>query len=89
MICPQCKGKKILTCEVVDHSSNTTSSFETDCITCNGTGEVTAARKRQYDDAVASWCQCKGEHDSYYVPDTRHMKHHWRCSSCRKITQVG
>lgn len=38
------------------------------------------------------WCSCEDSKDSYYVPDNKHPevdKHHWRCTSCDKITQIG
>lgn len=42
------------------------------------------------------WCECpegKGFDNAYYVPDnTPHAmiaKHHWVCSECRGIVQIG
>jgi len=39
------------------------------------------------------WCKCKGQDNgAYYVPDNVHPecdKHHWRCTKCKKIVQIG
>ena len=38
------------------------------------------------------WCECKKEHDAYYVDDGVSKvcsKHHWCCNNCDKIIQVG
>lgn len=38
------------------------------------------------------WCEHPEHEDVYYVPDNTHKdvrKHHWRCTTCKKIKQIG
>jgi len=49
--------------------------------------------KHIYEDET-KWCQCDEYHDEIYYDDNsplskEAMKHHWRCSNCNKITQIG
>jgi len=37
----------------------------------------------------SKWCSCDEHHEQDFVDDTPKMKHHWRCSECKKITQIG
>jgi hypothetical protein len=45
--------------------------------------------KKSMEDEKKLWCNCSNKTDSYYVADTKKMKHHWRCKTCKKITQIG
>lgn len=42
---------------------------------------------------ISEWCSCEKTADCYpdafYVDDTLEMKHHWRCSICSGIVQIG
>lgn len=38
------------------------------------------------------WCYCKKNHEWFFIDDNVHptiTKHHWRCSKCNNITQIG
>lgn len=38
------------------------------------------------------WCECNVDYDQDFYDDGEHEechKHHWRCSECKKITQIG
>jgi len=49
--------------------------------------EVRAIQKEEQE----LWCNDERHpfENSYYVPDTKEMKHHYRCPKCSKITQIG
>ena len=39
-----------------------------------------------------NWCTCKKYQETaeaYHVPDSPEMKHHWKCSYCHGIVQIG
>ena len=45
-------------------------------------------------DHQEEWCECKieGNDEWFFVDDDVHptiAKHHWRCSKCSKLTQIG
>jgi hypothetical protein len=45
-------------------------------------------------DHQETWCECTNEDapDWIFIDDDVHPtigKHHWRCSKCLKITQIG
>lgn len=52
-------------------------------------GSLEAAKIAE-EQEVKRWCNGHKKHyTSYYVKDKPSMKHHWRCVSCKKITQIG
>lgn len=63
------------------------------CITCDGAGAVTPRAAERHHAEVAMWCSCGNPScQSDYYPDGAHpeiYKHHYRCSDCGKVTQVG
>lgn len=59
------------------------------CPTCKGTRKVTRKQAREYKAYQEMWCRCEDPGDGIYHPDTRKMKHHWTCSKCGKVTQIG
>ncbi len=92
--CPTCKGTGKQTCSITEikDGKRIESSFEANCISCNGK-PVSKLQglyiQKQKEKEEKMWCRCEKETDSYYVPDTSKMKHHWKCQCCKKITQIG
>jgi len=88
--CPTCKGAKKQTIEVFTFGGKEkgNSSFDMECVTCQGQGHVTDQMYQDFKRSEAMWCRCKMSSGSSYVPDGR-MKHHWVCDDCGKITQIG
>jgi len=69
------------------------SSFESECDVCGGTGQMTPEQVRHQKAYEDMWCKCKNKTDAEYVPDGRCNcgvgKHHYHCRKCGKITQIG
>jgi len=56
--------------------------------------ELEELAQKFIEDTEGMWCECEDDQDPdwYYVDDNVHpqvKKHHWRCSKCHKITQIG
>jgi hypothetical protein len=50
--------------------------------------QVRAIQKKERE----AWCDDPKHEDVYYVPDNKRRdvrKHHYRCTSCDKIKQIG
>lgn len=90
-MCPQCKGRKIITVTVHEHGKSEVRDFDTSCFTCHGRGQVSEAKGKEYADAVASMCSCETTDSAKwkYHPDTKAKKHHYTCGHCGKVTQIG
>lgn len=89
--CPTCNGAKKITVKVFE-DGQPASSFQCDCLTCGGTGEVTAAEQASWKRAQERWCSCEKDFGAYYVEDGEDpycRKHHWNCAKCHKIKQIG
>ena len=63
-----------------------------DCVVCHGIGEVSLlyanAIKKHHED----WCKCEKSTGPRYLKngeDERCYKHHYRCTTCDKIVQIG
>lgn len=84
--CPACDGKKTvpITMNGMRHSM--------ECHICDGVGEVTPEKKAEFDTFRAIWCRCDKPESPRFFDDGEHPefdKHHWRCTACEKITQIG
>jgi hypothetical protein len=66
--------------------------IETDCIWCDD-GVMTDKQKVMHHEYETMWCKCEpndnapifyrdGEHDELH-------KHHYRCTTCHKVIQIG
>ena len=91
--CPHCNGtgKKTLKITFIGHPEKNEET-KIDCIICEGkpmSKEDAIKEKKSIEDEKKLWCNCSNKTDSYYVADTKKMKHHWRCKTCKKITQIG
>lgn len=99
--CPTCKGAKIQVCTLVDHTvggSPKESKFEIPCVRCDGTGEDIG---KIFQEDLAVWCvDCPADGQILYSADgdcnwspgdvpCRVTKHHWHCSVCGGIVQIG
>lgn len=92
MKCPKCKkGKMSITVEMYG-VPNSVEISEIDCVYCNGTGEISEEKNIQLIKEEEMWCKCdestgpkfydNGEHPDLY-------KHHYRCTTCGGIVQIG
>lgn len=96
MKCKSCKGtgKMVITAtEITAAGAKEMPSVSIDCIRCNGSGEISAARQKQLEAQAALWCKCGNPSgNSQFFNDGEHpncSKHCYVCEDCRKITQVG
>ena len=93
--CPECKGKKQITVTMQDWGKpETKTSHQIDCVTCDGKGFVTAERSQEWCKYQNMWCTCKKPSDDIYFMDDGECdcgieKHHYHCSICDGITQIG
>lgn len=91
--CPQCKGSGHVDCEVWVFGSEEPSVSRLTCPTCRGEREITREALDHYRLENEMWCECEEpcENPDYFAdgahPEIRH--HHWRCSRCRKVVQIG
>lgn len=90
--CPICKGKGrvIVRSElVVKGKARPMPPLELSCATCRGECLITPKDAAEIKFSLTRWCHCEVQGDPIYHPDTRKMKHHWTCSNCGKIVQIG
>lgn len=90
-LCPTCKGAKKQTISVFTYGvkEKGNSSFDMECVTCQGQGNITEQIYQDFKRSQAMWCSCKVSSGSSFVDDSRAMKHHYVCDDCGKITQIG
>lgn len=98
--CSDCKGTGKTSVTIVDYTVKgpvKESRLEINCIRCDGTGEDIG---RVFMEDLVTWCRCKQEHDAIFVDDGRcavmvnskpcpATKHHWHCTDCHGVTQIG
>jgi len=91
--CKVCKGTGKQTTTITTWGSDKVEKFESNCVWCNGTGQMTEQQLGNYNYDKNMWCKCKDKTDAYYVPDGVCRcgigKHHYHCNKCKKVTQVG
>jgi len=93
--CPVCKGKgrqTVRATEVTVQGERELDPVEIDCIWCHGKGALTPEEYREYLEVTDMWCECEEPGEAIFHPDGESdfcRKHHWTCSKCGKITQVG
>jgi uncharacterized protein YbaR (Trm112 family) len=89
--CPTCKGVGKVTL-TVNEEHQKTSTMQMNCVICKGVGRVTqevVLALRRFEN---SWCRCGSTNDPFYAADGEHthcFKHHWDCSDCGGIVQIG
>lgn len=59
------------------------------CVTCMGSGEVSGQDLLDIEEEKNMWCKCNPSPGSKYHPDRRGVKHHYTCTRCKKVTQIG
>lgn len=92
--CPTCEGTGEIRYRVEEWSENPSIVEQSSpCFDCRASGYVNTEtlKKIKYEENM--WCECEEQNDdAYYVPDNEHefvKKHHWRCSECKKVVQIG
>ena len=92
--CPTCHGNGEQTVTVTEWrpGGGTSSTHKITCVTCRGAGTVSAERLEEWHETQRMWCGCDEPDDPTYYADGEHpslRKHHWRCSTCDGVTQIG
>ena len=92
--CTICEGsgKQTVTISTFGEPENDT-SFESNCIGCDGEGEVTEEQAALIEFEKNMWCKCGNpSEDVDFYDDGEHpeiTKHHYRCKDCKKVVQIG
>lgn len=95
MQCPTCKGtgKQLIQVHFHEKGTSTVRNMEIKCTTCEGTGVVSYQTIQALEKANKMWCRCgnpSGQSNFFDDGvDSKCSKHHWKCSDCGKILQVG
>lgn len=93
-ICTGCHGTGKMTitgAEITAGGMKTLPPVQIDCVWCNGTGQLTNRQAKEQEDYTGLWCRCEGHVETEYVPDGQGQinTHHWVCTTCGKIVQIG
>ena len=94
--CSVCSGSGIIHCSISTFgSTKPVEQIDINCIDCRGRGTITSDIVKMIEKRNTIWCDCPDtslDRGFYYVSDgvsTVCAKHHWCCSTCKKIIQVG
>lgn len=93
--CSVCKGSGEVMLQIAELGKPGVSSMRISCQMCGGVGVLSAAKLRRLAEEKAMWCQCggSGPEGPVFYADDEHVgciqKHHYHCSRCGKIEQVG
>ncbi len=96
--CPQCKGSgKIRLTEI--RETKPARITELPCISCDGTGLADDAVFEEIRFYASCWCQCSDDgknrssatfHGDEVTPwEWCVQKHHYHCTRCQKLVQIG
>jgi hypothetical protein len=85
--CPTCKGSGKI--EIDFFENKQTQKMSLKCYNCDGAKVVTVATLAAINASNLIWCRCKNPGEQIYHPDSGNQKHHWTCSICGKVTQIG
>jgi len=91
MKCPTCKNGKI-TLSVETFGEEGIEEYEIDCIDCKGTGIISNAKNKQLEFQKNMWCKCEQSTGPKYYANGKHPelhKHHYRCTTCKGVVQIG
>lgn len=89
MVPCHCKNGK-MTIKVSEYGVPGEQAIEITCIDCRGTGQLTEHQAAVIEASKHIWCQCPIEDcRSIFHPDSPGVKHHWTCTTCGKVTQIG
>ena len=104
IVCPSCEGTKTMTAEVSDYingknvKNEKLSALKLPCGRCDATGEIELDQIIKEQQESECWCQCEEIHESDFHDDGNHQeygdgftcdKHHYSCTNCNLITQIG
>ena len=92
--CTTCKGTKEQEITVNTHEDGKWKKHvsKIKCCTCDGTGQLTQKQIDFIEWEKKQWCKCKGETGTRFYDDGEHPecdKHHYRCTTCGLIKQIG
>ena len=69
--------------------------FVSNCVVCDGTGEIDQETADMVEFERNMWCECekqKKKHYTVFYEDGEHpeiYKHHYRCPFCDGVVQIG
>ena len=87
--CPRCKNG-VMEYTVIEGGKSTAHTMQ--CIDCGGSGKITKAHAANIEHQKTLWCECEEPGNGTYVDDGESSvcyKHHYVCSKCGKIQQIG
>lgn len=94
--CPACDGTGKMSIKFMEFSSKgvkTNPPVAIDCIWCKGIGTVDKKQLAEMESYAKMWCKCDNpSEEADLSEDGEHpdlIKHHWRCSNCGKVKQIG
>lgn len=92
--CIKCKGtgKIKVTAHYMKDSVQVVSSSDLTCVHCNGTTRLLNKELENIKKFDSSFCECDNRENPKYYADGEHKdlyKHHWRCSGCDGVIQIG
>jgi hypothetical protein len=90
--CTVCDNGKITI--TIKETGKSDQKWITDCMECEGTGEITKEQAADIEREKNMWCKCGKSDDAgvTYYNDGEHSelyKHHYRCNACGKVVQIG
>jgi len=91
--CTVCKGRGKQDVKVSVHGDGEAgaSSFTMDCLWCTA-GRMTPGQRAEHEEYCAMWCKCEEHGELEFFEDGEHAglhKHHYRCSDCDGVVQIG
>lgn len=87
-LCCKGSGEQILSV----HENGKVTPFKMNCVWCDGKGKMTDEEHEDYLYEQNMWCKCKVETGTRYYENGEHSKihkHHYRCTKCKKVKQIG
>ena len=91
--CPVCDGTGKQTIKFSYHGEpEKDHESEITCVICDGEKKVDQETLDMIEYEKNMWCKCEEDTDAKYYSDGQHPeihKHHWRCTSCDKVKQIG
>lgn len=85
-------GKMTTIISKFKHGETVETVVNMNCYHCDGKGKVDEKKNEFFINYRKLWCKCEEEHDTHFYDNYEHPeldKHHYRCSNCEKVVQIG
>lgn len=93
VVCPTCKGRGVQDVALTTHGEGAEHKYRIVCVFCAGRGTLSQRDAAEFARWRNSFCKCsRPASHAYFVPDHADPsceKHHWRCSHCNGLVQIG